>query len=184
MKVGLSFFDLQYDYFLGGKFPLVEFESAPTNARLLFDTARRDHWAVFHVRRDNPSLRAPFPVNRKEGAKVRELLAPTRGEVCKTMRQVSCHRKTPLMGPVYEPRVGASLIRGAMCDMCVDAAIRPSANFGFSCIVANDARAMQDLAFEGRRMIAADLHASFMPALDAAHGSTKCTDKCLGDVEL
>jgi nicotinamidase-related amidase len=49
--------------------------------------------------------------------------------------------------------------------MCIDATTRAAFDLGFACTVLDDACATRDLAFKGKPVPAAAVHASFMAAL-------------------
>ena len=53
--------------------------------------------------------------------------------------------------------------------MCIDATTRAAFDYGFSCIVVEDACATRDLVFKERTIKAADVHASFMAALSVPY---------------
>ena len=63
------------------------------------------------------------------------------------------------------------VICGAMSHMCIDATTRAAADLGYSCIVVHDACATKDLEFVGIKILAAEVHGSFMAALASAYAN-------------
>jgi nicotinamidase-related amidase len=53
--------------------------------------------------------------------------------------------------------------------MCIDATTRAAADFGFGCTVVHDACATRNLDFGKKKILAQDVHASFMAALGSAY---------------
>jgi len=64
--------------------------------------------------------------------------------------------------------------------MCVDATTRAAFDFGFSCVVVEDACATRDLEFQGAVIAAASVHASFMAALASPYASIITAEKLSG----
>ncbi len=63
--------------------------------------------------------------------------------------------------------------------MCVDAFVRAASDFGYGVTVAHDAVATRDLAFGGRTVPAADVHAAFISALAFAYAEVASTEDLL-----
>ncbi len=53
-----------------------------------------------------------------------------------------------------------------MTNMCVDATVRASKDFGFECIVIGDACATKDLEINGEKIKATEVQKSFLSALN------------------
>ena len=88
-------------------------------------------------------------------------------------------RDTPLLEILKQEKVDHLVICGAMSHMCIDATVRAAFDFGFTCLVAEDACATRDLAFRGRTIKAADVHASFMAALSAPYARVIATKEVM-----
>jgi nicotinamidase-related amidase len=61
--------------------------------------------------------------------------------------------------------VDHAVIVGAMSHMCIDATTRAAYDLGLRCTLIHDACATRDLEFQGRKIKAEEVHASFMAAL-------------------
>jgi nicotinamidase-related amidase len=63
--------------------------------------------------------------------------------------------------------------------MCIDATTRAAFDFGFNCIVAEDACATMDLFFNDKIIRASEVHASFMAALSFPYAKVVSTEKII-----
>jgi nicotinamidase-related amidase len=75
--------------------------------------------------------------------------------------------------------VDSLLICGAMSHMCIDAITRAGNDFGYQCAVAHDACATLALEFNGIKVPANQVHATFMAALGFAYANVASTDALL-----
>ena len=169
MNSCLIVIDLQNDYFPGGSMELAGIEAAPANARLLLDRHRETGSAVIHVQHLAVRPGATFFLPATLGAEINELAAPRAGEIVVVKNYPNSFRDTPLLEILQQEKADHLVICGAMSHMCIDATVRAAFDFGFTCLVAEDACATRDLAFRGRTIKAADVHASFMAALSAPY---------------
>lgn len=76
----------------------------------------------------------------------------------------SFHR-TPLLDALREGGVDHAVIVGAMSHVCIDATTRAAYDLGLRCTLLHDACATRDLEFQGKKVKADEVHASFMAAL-------------------
>jgi nicotinamidase-related amidase len=61
--------------------------------------------------------------------------------------------------------------------MCIDATTRAAADLDFKCTVIHDGCATQSLDFGKKKVLAEDVHASFMAALGSAYAKVmSCTE--------
>ncbi len=63
--------------------------------------------------------------------------------------------------------------------MCIDAATRAAADFGYATTVVHDACATRDLEFNGRVVPAAQVQDAYMSALAFAYATVTTTDEYL-----
>jgi nicotinamidase-related amidase len=56
-----------------------------------------------------------------------------------------------------------------MTHMCIDASTRAARDFGFDCLLAQDACATKALSFAGRTVPAAQVHGAFLAALQSTY---------------
>ena len=73
--------------------------------------------------------------------------------------------QTPLMQELQARGVDQVVIVGAMSHMCIDATTRAAYDLGLKCTLIHDACATRDLEFQGKKVTADEVHASFMAAL-------------------
>ncbi|MCK9297221.1 MAG: cysteine hydrolase [Desulfobulbaceae bacterium] len=167
--------DLQNDYFPGGTMELVGIEAAAANARLLLDRYRETGSTVIHVQHLAVRPGATFFLPATSGAEINELVGPQANEIVVVKNYPNSFRDTPLLEIFKQEKVDHLVICGAMSHMCIDATVRAAFDFGFTCLVAEDACATRDLAFRGRTIKAADVHASFMAALAVPYAKVIAT---------
>ncbi|MBS7539122.1 cysteine hydrolase family protein [Ancylobacter lacus] len=163
--------DLQNDYFPSGHFPLVGIEAATANAALVLATARARGDLVVHVRHEALEPDATFFVPGTEGAAINAAVAPRPGEAVVVKNNINAFLGTDLKATLDAAGVGKVVIVGAMSHMCVDAAARAAADFGYEITVVHDAVATRDLEFGGTTVPAAQVQAAFIAALAFGYGA-------------
>jgi len=172
--------DVQNDYFRGGDWPLVGVEAAAANAARLLSSARSSDDVVVHIRHEFESPDAPFFRPLSEGAAIHSSVLPEDHEHVVLKHKINSFLGTDLKEHLDENGVGEVVICGNMSHMCVDAATRAAADFGYAVTVVHDACASRDLEFDGVRVPARIAHAAFMSALGFAYAKTMSTDEYLG----
>lgn len=75
-------------------------------------------------------------------------------------------RATPLDTQLRSPGVTELVFAGMMTHMCIDASVRAAFDLGLRVELAHDACATRALRFGGRELLAAQVHAAFIAALD------------------
>jgi nicotinamidase-related amidase len=178
-KRALIIIDVQNDYFPGGKWPLVNIESAATNAAKLMERARSTGDLVIHVRHEFPSADEPFFTPGSEGAKLHARVREAKGEPVVLKHHVNSFRETDLKSILDQHGVEELVICGAMSHMCVDAGVRAASDLGYKCVVVHDACATRDQQFEGKIVPAAEVHAAFMAALEFGYARLVSTEAYL-----
>jgi nicotinamidase-related amidase len=83
--------------------------------------------------------------------------------------------QTPLLEALQAGGVDHAVIVGAMSHMCIDATTRAAYDLGLRCTLVHDACATRDLEFQGRKVRADEVHASFMAALGWWYASLTST---------
>lgn len=178
-KTALLLIDFQNDYFQGGKWQLAGTEAAAAQGAKLLAAFREKSMPVFHVRHEFPTDDAPFFLPGSEGAQIHSSVTPQAGEPVVMKQQINCFRDTELKQLLDEQGVEHLVIVGAMSHMCIDAGARAAADFGYQVSVAHDACATLDQSFEGKTVVAADVHSAYMSALNFAYGRVASTDELL-----
>lgn len=172
MKTALLLVDIQNDYFPGFPMALTGIEAAAANAATLLAHFRAAGRPVFHVQHvrlqpDTPIFGAGTP-----GVEIHESVRPWPGEPVIVKHFPNSFRETPLRELLEQQGVSRLVICGAMSHMCIDAATRAAADFGYECTVIHDACATRDLTFNDVTVPAAHVHAAMMAALGWAYAKT------------
>ncbi|MFC0218655.1 nicotinamidase-related amidase [Pseudochelatococcus lubricantis] len=175
----LILIDLQNDYFPEGRFPLENIDAAAANAARLLDAARAGGDLVVHVRHEFASADAPFFAPGSEGATINTAVEPGDGETVVLKHAVNAFRGTDLKDVLDRNGVSDVTIAGAMSHMCVEAAARAAADYGYTTTVVHDAVATRDLNFNDTTIPAAQVHAASMAALGFAYATLRSTDEYL-----
>jgi len=169
MKQGLLLVDIQNDYFPGGKLELVGMEKAAQKAHLLLQKFRDERLPLFYIQHISKRPGAAFFLPGTRGVEIHESLAPEMGEKTIEKHFPNSFRDTPLLTYLKDRAVEEVVICGAMSHMCIDATTRAAFDFGFRCVVVQDACATRDVQFRGENVSAAQVHAAFMAALAAPY---------------
>ncbi|MFG6080104.1 cysteine hydrolase family protein [Paracoccus litorisediminis] len=180
MPKALIVIDIQNDYFPDGDWPLVGVEEAAANTARLIAAARSAGDLVVHIRHEFESAAAPFFRPGSKGAAIHASVAPIEGEHVVLKHQINSYLGTDLKSHLDGNGISEVVICGNMSHMCVDAATRASADFGYAVVLVHDACASRDLEFNGTRVPAAMAHAAFMSALSFAYAKALSTDEYLG----
>ena len=163
--------DLQNEYLLTGKLPLVGIDQALENAARVIADARKNGDLIAHVRHEFPAPDAPFFKPGTDRVQIHSSVAPADGETVILKNYPNSFLKTNLKELLDNNGVEEVTVVGAMSHMCIDATVRASSDFGYKTTVLHDACATRDLEFGGRVVPAAQVHAALMSALE--FGSAK-----------
>lgn len=176
-KKALIVIDIQNDYFPGGKWTLAGVEDAAANAARLIADARSAGDLVVHIRHEFPTTDAPFFRPGSEGAEIHPSVRNLDSEHVVLKHQINSYRDTDLKKHLDDNGIDEVTICGNMSHMCVDAATRASADFGYPVTLIHDACASRDLEFNGVTVPANLAHAAFMSALGFAYARLQSTDE-------
>ena len=177
MRQGLVLVDIQNDYFPGGKMALAGMERAAGNARRLLQEFRNRQLPVFHVRHISKRPGATFFLPGTQGAEIHETMAPKPAETVIEKHFPNSFRNASLLEHLKQAQVEEVVVCGAMSHMCIDATVRAAFDFGFSCIVVEDACATRDLQHKGKTVEADQVHSAFMAALSAPYAKVIAADE-------
>jgi nicotinamidase-related amidase len=169
MKSGLVLVDIQNDYFPGGRMELVGIREAGTKANALLSIFRENHWPTFHIQHLSLRENATFFLPGSEGVKIHESIEPLSTERVIQKHYPNSFRETTLLEELKREAIERVLICGAMSHMCIDATTRAAFDFGFNCVVIQDACATRNLEFSGKTIAADQVHGAFMAALGSAY---------------
>jgi nicotinamidase-related amidase len=165
MTRALVIVDIQNDYFPGGRNPLAEPEQAAANARELLDAFRASGEPLVHIQHVWDAPDAAYLAPGTPGFEIHESVRPAEGEAVIRKANPNSFLDTGLEQHLRDAGVDSVVVCGMMTSMCVDATVRAAADLGFETTVVHDACATMPLAFGGRAVPAADVHAAFIAAL-------------------
>jgi len=155
-KTALLLIDIQDFYFPGGNSALVEPEAAAEKAALLLADFRSKNQLVVHIRHDY-----------EPGGGIHKLVAPLASEKVITKKDVNSFKDTDLLDFLHENKIDTLVLAGMQTHMCLEGAVRAAHDFGFQCIVIQDACATKDLNYEGLVIQAKEVHFSTLHTLRA-----------------
>ena len=169
MKTGLVLVDIQKDYFPGGRMELVGISEAGQKAGELLDVFRDHDWPTFHIQHLSTHQGATFFLPDSEGVEIHECIQPLSDELVIQKHYPNSFRETTLLEELRKKDIKKVVICGAMSHMCIDATARAAFDFGFECLVIQEACATRNLEFGGKTILAEQVHGAFMAALGAAY---------------
>ena len=180
MNACLIVVDLQNDYFVGGNMELVNINQASENAQQLLEHFRKRNLPIIHIQHVSSRPGATFFLPNTIGVEINRMVSPLDGEKVVKKNYPNSFRETRLLELLKKDEIDTVVICGAMSHMCIDATTRAAFDYGFNCLIAEDACATRDLAFKGKTINAADVHASFMAALSMPYAQVLTTIEVLG----
>ena len=179
MDACLILIDLQNDYFVGGNMELVNIGQATENARRLLKQFRKKNLPIIHIQHISIRPEATFFLSNTKGVEINEMVSPLRDEKIVQKNYPNSFRETELLEILKETKNDTVVICGAMSHMCVDATTRAAFDYGFNCVVVEDACATRNLVFKEKTIKASDVHASFMAALAVPYAQVLNTKEAL-----
>jgi nicotinamidase-related amidase len=177
MKPGLILIDIQNDYFAGGKMELFNMERAADNAKKLLATFRKTNLPLFHIQHISAQPNAVFFQPNTAGVEINKSVLPQSDEIVIKKHFPNSFRGTGLLKNLKNSGVEVVVICGAMSHMCIDATTRAAFDFGFDCMVIEDACATRDLQHKGETIEANKVHGAFMSALSARYARVISADE-------
>ena len=166
----LLIIDIQDFYFPGGSLPLIDPESASSNASCLLKAFRDRGLTIAHVGHQV-----------KTGGEFHPDVAPLPDEIVVMKTEVNAFLGTDLLKLLQEAGIKNLVICGMQTHMCLEGATRAAADHGFRCVVIADACATRDLK-RGDVVVPADgVHNSTLATLDGVYAQVIDTATFLGD---
>ena len=169
MNTSLILVDIQNDYFPGGKMELVGSLEAGDQARKLLEYFRRRDLPRLHIQHLSIRPGASFFIPGSEGVNIHKLVQPIENEVVYQKNYPNSFRSTPLLEHLQNSGVQRLVICGMMTHMCIDATTRAAYDYGFDCVVVQDACATRNLTFQDQVIPAQHVHYSFLAALKSTY---------------
>lgn len=160
--------DIQEFYFPGGRMALEDPETAGMNAGLVLERFRDSGMMVIHVRHDFDP-----------GGAIHDLVKPEEGEKVITKNQVNAFIGTELLLTLEEHAIDQLVICGMQTHMCVEAAVRAAHDFGYKCLVVEDACATRALQYKEHIVPAKQVHYATLSSLSGVYATLVTTDEFL-----
>jgi len=164
----LIIIDVQEFYFPGGAMPLEAPEAAALNCKRLLEKFRGEDRLIVHVGH-----------NASKGASFHADAAPLDGEKVIMKDEVCAFAGTDLLDYLRKNEVRRLVIGGMQTHMCVEAAVRAAHDYGFECVLVQDACATRAVKFGDTTIGAADVHASTLTTLDGTYAKVVNTETFL-----
>jgi nicotinamidase-related amidase len=160
IKTALLIVDIQNFYFPGDDPGLVNAEEASLKAKEILQIFRDNKQLVVHVRHKSD-----------KGFEIHKNVEPVSNEKVITKEEVNSFLKTDLLEYLKSKNIDRLVIIGMQTQMCLEAAVRAGHDFGFECIVVQDACATRDVKFGDKAVKAADVQTSIMAIItDGGYG--------------
>lgn len=153
-NTALLIVDIQEFYFPGEGPGLVNAEVASEKAKEVLGLFRANDLLVVHVRHQ-----------ASKGFEIHQNVKPLESEKVITKKEVNSFNGTDLLEFLQSNGVNRLVIIGMQTHMCLEAAVRAAHDYGFECVVVEDACATRDLTYNDRVVKAEDVHASTLATL-------------------
>jgi nicotinamidase-related amidase len=169
--------DIQNFYFKDGKIPLVGSIEASLQAKKILEIFRAKKMPVIHVRHVPLRAETSDPAYAINGN-----VAPWENEKVIVKHYANSFRETELLDELRRDNIKRLVICGMQTHMCVEAAVRAAADYGFEVILPHDACATRNLSFGAIEIPAAQVHAAVLATLSETYARVIKTEDLL--VEL
>ena len=181
MNKALLIIDIQNDYFKGGACELVNPQIASANAKKLLKRFREKNMPVFHIQHISVIENATYFLPNTNGVLIHEDVKPLENERIIIKNFPNSFSKTTLLEELKKQDIKELVICGMMSHMCIDTTTRAAFDLGFDCIVSYDACCTKDLEFNKNKIMAQDVHDSFMASLNGIFSKVLHTNEILQD---
>lgn len=162
----LLIIDVQNDYFKGGAMELVNPEQAAANTQRIIDKFRAAKAPVIYIQHISDYEGATFFIPNTYGVEISNSVAPKKGEKIIVKHFPNSFLQTELQSYLQELGIKNLVITGMMTHMCVEATTRAAKDLGYNCTVIADACATTNLKLGEKTVVAEDVHAAFLSALN------------------
>ncbi len=160
IRTALLIVDIQNFYFPGEGAGLVNAVPASLKAKEVLDIFREKNQLVVHVRH-----------KADKGFEIHKNVEPISNEKVVTKEEINSFQRTDLLEYLKGNNISRLVIIGMQTQMCVEAAIRAAHDFGFECIVIQDACATRDVKFKDKTVKAEDVQTTILTIItDGGYG--------------
>lgn len=168
--------DIQQFYFPEGSVPLTDPETAASQAAKVIDVFRKADRPVIHVQHLPKDVDTPDATGIQAQYRIHQDVLPKPGEKLIGKHHANSFRDTELLAVLREIKVTKVYVIGMQTHMCVEAAVRAAADYGFEVVVVHDACATRDLEFDGTTVPAAKVHAAALAAMSGGYATVVSCD--------
>ncbi len=173
IRTALIIVDIQQFYFPNGDLPLVNPEIASLKAKEVLETFRKNKLPVIHIQH-----------KAKNGFDIHPNVKPISDEKIIVKTEANSFAKTELLNYLKEQKINKLVIIGMQTQMCVEATIRAAYDFGFNCIVIEDACATRDLKYGEVTISAQEVHASTLATVkDGGYGRVLTAEEFIKETQ-
>ena len=157
------------------------FAIASANAKKLLEKFREKNLPIFHIQHINLRENGTYFLPNTNGVLIHEDVKPLENERIITKNFPNSFSKTTLLEELKKQDIKELVICGMMSHMCIDTTTRAAFDLGFDCIVSYDACCTKDLEFNKNKIMAQDVHDSFMASLNGIFSKVLHTNEILQD---
>jgi nicotinamidase-related amidase len=175
--------DIQAFYFPEGMVPLKGPEAAAKQAARVIAAFRAAGRPVIHVQHLPKDVDTPDPTGIQEQYRIHADVLPAKGEIVVGKHHANSFRDTELLAILREMGVKKLVVTGMQTHMCVEAAVRAAADFGFEVTVIHDACATRDLEFDGTTVPASQVHAAALAAMSGSYAQVVSAGEFCGEAK-
>ena len=165
MSRALLLIDIQRDYFVDGRHPLVGSDGAADAASSVLAGFRARSEPIVHVQHSWDEPEAAYLKPGTPGFAHDDRVAPAGDEPVVVKQTPNAFIGTDLEQRLRGDGIDQLVVAGMMTSMCVDATVRAAVDLGFGVTVVGDACAAPDLEHAGVRVPGDQVHAAFLAAL-------------------
>ena len=177
----LVIIDIQSFYFEKGLLPLVGSVEASLRAKAVLETFRARGLPVIHIRHESKKAEEEGKANDPQYA-IHPNVAPVAGEKVVTKNFSNSFRETDLLPYLREKQIHTLVMCGMQTHMCLEAAARAAADYGFEVTVVHDACATRTLKFGDREVPADMVHAATLATLDSTYARIVSADQLIAEM--
>ena len=160
LKTALLIVDIQNFYFPGEGPGLVNAEQASLKAKEVLQIFRDKQQLVVHVRHKSETR-----------GEIHKNVEPILNEKVITKEEVNSFLKTDLLEYLQSNHINRLVIIGMQTQMCLEAAVRAAHDFGFECVIVQDACATRDVNFNESAAKAEDVQTTVLATItDGGYG--------------
>lgn len=181
-QAALIVIDVQAFYFPEGMVPLSEPEAAASQTARVIAAFRAAKRPVIHVQHLPKGVDTPDPTGIAEQQyRIYPEVLPREGETVIGKHHANSFRDTELLAILQKQGIKKLVVTGMQTHMCVEAAVRAAADYGFDVTVVHDACATRDLEFDGSTVPAAQVQAAALAAMNGNYAEVVSADEVCGE---